>query len=249
VNNSNRGFFRTQYPQRWLNNQQARERNCWHQMYQQITLDRLDAGAGNWVLECGSGSGEILQRLHAAVPTVKTVGVDLGRESLIWGQEQRLKGLDSDLVEGDIGVLPFSDAEFDRVLTSSVLWYLPDAKPAIREMIRVLKPGGRFVFDVRSPFHINNVLTTLTLSARRWSGRSQVRYSFFSPGGLARFLRTQPVTFDIEGYFVLLPTRLPLINECGNLARFSPWLSFEAGQGLGRWLALKLLISGEKVAE
>jgi SAM-dependent methyltransferase len=49
------------------------------------------------------------------------------------------------LIEGDIRALPFPDAAFDVVVAVTVLCFVPDAGRAVREMARVLKPGGRLV--------------------------------------------------------------------------------------------------------
>src|SRR3990170_4708341 len=54
-------------------------------------------------------------------------------------------GLDITFVEGDAGVLPFADATFDTVTAVTVLCFVPDAEHAVREIARVLRPGGRLV--------------------------------------------------------------------------------------------------------
>src|SRR5579883_2231477 len=53
--------------------------------------------------------------------------------------------LDAGLVRGRIEQLPFREAAFDVVVAVTVLCFVPDAAQAIREMARVLRPGGRLV--------------------------------------------------------------------------------------------------------
>jgi SAM-dependent methyltransferase len=48
----------------------------------------------------------------------------------------------------DLGAQPFADASFDLVVTQDVLEHLPEPLPALREIHRTLKPGGRHVFTV-----------------------------------------------------------------------------------------------------
>ena len=246
ITNPNRDYFCHVYPKHWLSGKRQSV-NATHYEYQQITLDKLDCFAGCSVLECGCGSGDLLERLHRRDPAMRLTGVDLGWASLQRIAQGSLKASSTSLVHGDIGSLPFPSASFDRVLSSSVLWYVPDASRAIREMIRVLKPGGRFVFDVRNPYHVTNAWSRVSLRLRRLAGANPPVYSFFSPRALRTTLAEHAVEFDIAGYFVLLPTRLPIVGvKWGNWARYTRHLSFGSGRGKGQWLAQKLLVAGHK---
>jgi hypothetical protein len=111
-------------------------------------------------------------------------------------------------------------------------------------MLRVLKPDGRLVFDVRNPFHITNMLTHLSLTIRRLIDPDTINYSFYTPRKIADLLEKCGFNSEVTGYFVLLPTQLPILGtKYGNWARLSSWLSFNAGGGNGRWLAQKLLVT------
>ena len=249
MGNVNTTYFREVYPKQWLEGRHRRAENASHRRYQALTLAQLACRDDDHLLECGCGSGELLVRLRAQYPHMQLTGVDLGRESLAWAAQEVLQEGGVTLIEGDITALPIASETFDRVLCSSVLWYVPDPYAAIGEMVRVLKPGGRFVFDVRPPYHITNLLTRGSLALRRAMGRHVPAYSFVSPGALSSFLTTLPVTFEVRGYFVLLPTQLPVLGaKWGNWAALSSWLSFEAGRGWAKRLAQKLLVTGTKEA-
>jgi len=101
------------------------------------------------VLDCGVGAGDFAAALMAAVDRpVALTGIDLSREMLRQA-EAALDGLGAvTLREADIRALPFADAQFDVVMAAHVLEHLPDPETGLREMVRVLRPGGRLVLCV-----------------------------------------------------------------------------------------------------
>jgi SAM-dependent methyltransferase len=69
---------------------------------------------------------------------------------------RKLLGDDADLQVGNLGShLPFPDDTFDDVTASLVLHYLEDWGPALAELRRVLKRGGRLIVSVDHPFAAN----------------------------------------------------------------------------------------------
>lgn len=86
------------------------------------------------VLDLGCGIGHSYRELAPR----DTVGVDLDGEALA-GQER-------ETVRADMRRLPFVDRSFASVLSVQSIEHVPDAKAVLREVIRVLEPGGRAVF-------------------------------------------------------------------------------------------------------
>jgi len=58
------------------------------------------------------------------------------------------EGAEADVKEGDALALPFADGEFDRIVAAEVLEHIHDDVAAIRELIRVLRPGGTLAISV-----------------------------------------------------------------------------------------------------
>lgn len=92
------------------------------------------------VLEVGSGLGLLASEVAARVPQSTVYGVEFSAEQL---SQVPAHIPNLHFVRGDAHHLPFPDATFDVVYCRYVLEHLPDPQTALREMRRVLKPGGR----------------------------------------------------------------------------------------------------------
>jgi arsenite methyltransferase len=99
---------------------------------------------GEAVLDVGSGPGHQVFEMSAMVgPSVRVQGIDPA-ESAIAIASRRCSGLANVHFElGDAAQLPFEDATFDAAMSSQVFEYLDNAGGGLREMYRVLRPGGR----------------------------------------------------------------------------------------------------------
>ncbi len=109
---------------------------------------RLSAGAPETVLEVGVGPGHILAAVAQKNPTAHTIGVDISKAMLRQSRRTLSKtGIDAHLVCADGIRLPFKDGMFEGVVASFLLDLFQEEKipDALREMLRVLAPGGRIV--------------------------------------------------------------------------------------------------------
>lgn len=107
------------------------------------TLKRMEVRPAEELLDVGCGTGAMMRALSERVPGVVLTGVDPSRPMLDVAR-RRHPGA-GDLREGRAEHLPFPDNRFDVVTSVSVLHYLRQPHAALREMARVLKPGGRLV--------------------------------------------------------------------------------------------------------
>lgn len=122
------------YDRRWARYVQASVRE---------TLARADIADGERVLDVGCGTGVLLGEIGHQAPEARLTGVDLVGEMLAVAQE-RLPA-DVELTSAPAEALPFDDASFDVVISSSVLHYIRQPERALAEIGRVLTPGGRLV--------------------------------------------------------------------------------------------------------
>jgi len=106
---------------------------------------------GRRILDAGCGSGPLFAALRDRGALM--AGFDSSAGML--EQARRRLGDGADLRVAELGrPLPYPDGAFDDVVASLVLHYLEDWGPALAELRRVLKPGGRLIVSVDHPFAI-----------------------------------------------------------------------------------------------
>jgi SAM-dependent methyltransferase len=107
-------------------------------------------GPGLRVLDVGCGTGVVA--VTAARLGARTTGVDLTPQLLERARENStLAAVDVEWREADAEELPFADGEFDIVVSQFAHIFAPRPEVAVREMLRVLKPGGTIAFSTWPP--------------------------------------------------------------------------------------------------
>ena len=116
----------------------------------QRIVQRVGIGAGEDVLDVACGTGNAAVR--AAQAGGRVVGVDLAPELFEAGRRNaEAAGVTVDWREGDAEALPFDDASFDVVLSVFGCMFAPRHDVTARELVRVLRPGGRLAIASWTP--------------------------------------------------------------------------------------------------
>ena len=107
------------------------------------TLARIDLGRARDALDVGCGTGTLLDAIARAARgsgAPRLAGVDLSSGMLAVARDKL--GRRAALAVADAAALPFPAARFDLALSSSAFHHWSEPLRALREMVRVLRPGG-----------------------------------------------------------------------------------------------------------
>ncbi len=108
----------------------------------QATLDAAQVGGGSRMLDICCGPGMLAEA--AARRGARATGLDFPGVVELAGKLAPA----AEFVSGDALDLPFPDNSFDAVVCGYGIMHVPDAETAMREMLRVLRPGGRAALSV-----------------------------------------------------------------------------------------------------
>ena len=123
--------------------------------------EALDLEAGSRVLDVACGDGNA--SLAAARRWTRVTGLDYVAALLERAAARaRAEQLELQLIEGDAELLPFDDASFDVALSTFGVMFAPDQVQAARELMRVVKPGGKIGLANWTPEgYVGRMLQTL----------------------------------------------------------------------------------------
>lgn len=109
------------------------------------------------ILETAAGTGAVTRAMARALPPeVQIVATDLNQAMLDMAATQ-LQAPNVTWRQCDAQSLPFEDAAFEAIVCQFGVMFFPDKQKAFREALRVVRPGGRFIFSVWDSLQNNEV--------------------------------------------------------------------------------------------
>ena len=140
--------------------------------------------AGEAVLDLGCGTGNVA--LQAAALGARVTAVDPASRLLeVTARRARERGLEVHVVPGRAEAIPAGDGSFDLVLSHFALIFCDDEQLSLRELRRVLRPGGRLVFTSwLADGAVHAALDEFRRAVAAARGPSPARFSWWDPEAL-----------------------------------------------------------------
>ncbi len=173
----------------------------WFAYYQRLALAQLPLDEGSWFLDVGCGTGVAVREAANKVGSGKACGVDISPKMLAKARRLSDSHTNAEYKLANSESIPYADATFASVLCTFSFHHYANPIGAIREIRRVLKPGGTFVLvdparNVSLPILLQDVY-------RRLFEKSHVAY--YTTSEMRQF-------FDNAGW--------PLENEIRTFKKF-----------------------------
>jgi ArsR family transcriptional regulator len=143
--------------------------------------DLLGSDSLGTLVDIGTGTGRIIELLSANAD--HAIGIDRSPEMLRVARGKLTAAVSQgwELRQGDILALPLEDGAGDTVVLHQVLHYLPAPEPALAEVARLVKPGGRLLIVDFAP-HSHEELRTQDAHARLGFSDEQIAHWYVASG-------------------------------------------------------------------
>jgi SAM-dependent methyltransferase len=166
-------------------------------------IEAASIGPGRRVLDVGCGSGEFLELL--ARTGAEVAGIDPAPAML---ELARRRVPDADIRHGDFGELPWPAASFDVVTAINSLQFADDKAIALREVARVVRPGGRIGIANWADDEWNDIDTVEAAVSRAVGEEPSPTGDYRKPGGLEALFREADLEIDAAG-IIAVPWSAP----------------------------------------
>jgi SAM-dependent methyltransferase len=203
---------------------------------EQLILELAGPAAGLRILDVGCGDAVLAVGLAQRGALV--TGIDVDPRMLAAGRVRgAASGVAPELMQGDIRALPFADGSFDMVLAVTVLCFVDDAARGVREMARVLRPGGRLVIGELGRWNLWAVRRRVGgwLGSRVWRSAT-----FRTARALKGLMKGAGLDVTAVRGAIYYP---PYASIAALLAHCDPWIGKRTTAG-----AAFLVVVGEKAA-
>jgi ubiquinone/menaquinone biosynthesis C-methylase UbiE len=160
----------------WAQGFEDRRISPWFQYTQQLAIDALELRADSRALDVGCGTGYAVRELAKRLPSGRACGIDIS-PAMVESARARIPAplaARIEFREASSSAIPYADGAFTHILCTNSFHHYPDPVAVLREMQRVLVPGGQIAIFENAPDL--SLYTRLWDLALRTFERGHVRY-------------------------------------------------------------------------
>jgi len=164
-----------QKPTGWLGRFTLWRMNKSHSKLTDWGLARISVEKHDTILDVGCGGGRTISKLAALATHGKVYGIDYSEDSVVISQKTNARFIQSGRVEirqASVSQLPFPDNTFDSVSAVETHFWWPNLPGDMREIFRVLKPGGTLILIAEVYKGANTMVSRL---AEKYASRTGMK--------------------------------------------------------------------------
>ena len=113
-----------------------------HRPIVEPTLALMHIAPAEKILDVGCGGGWLVRELASRAPKGRVVGMDISDEMLAHARGASANAPNAEFILGSVDAIPRESNSFDKVISVESSYYWPDPAAGVREIFRVLRPGG-----------------------------------------------------------------------------------------------------------
>ncbi|MDP9148339.1 MAG: class I SAM-dependent methyltransferase [Myxococcota bacterium] len=185
----------------------------YHALVDDLEVELVERyGSGRDVLECGCGTGLLLERFALFARSAK--GFDLSPGMLA---RARARGLDT--AQATVTAIPYPSESFDLTCAFKVLPHVPEVGRALAEMARVTRPGGVVIAEFYNPVSVRGIVKRLGPQGAVSEGarENDVYTRFDAPWIVPRLLPPTLRLESVRGVRIVTPAasllRVPMVRD------------------------------------
>ncbi len=213
----------------------------WHNFVRK-KLDVTSDLTSKRILEIGCGRGGFAIYLSSiAAAGTEIVAADFSKAAVDKGKEYALENNISNITwhQADIQKLPFPDNYFDTVISCETIEHVPDPLEGVRELSRVLRPGGKLIVTTPNYLGIFGLYRGyLRLTGRKWTEKGQPINNFTMVPCTLRWLKKSGIKvifFDSEIISMPFPGKSKV-----------KYFNFRRPRWFWKWFGLQSYFEGTK---
>jgi ubiquinone/menaquinone biosynthesis C-methylase UbiE len=215
-------------------------------------IARIDIAVSGDILEIACGTGRLTRHLRSALPDARIAALDLNPD-MIAVARPRLADAAIQWQTGDAQDLPYPTGSFDLVICQFGIMFMPDKAKALTQFLRVLRPGGKLLFNSWNTITTNEVVYTASETINQFFPDDPPTF-YQSPFSLhddtlIESLVRQAGFFDISVKLVKLTGSSPSAAEAAiGLVEGSPVIGFILEKAPGKRAAIREKVEKEIAA-